>query len=76
MPEVVASAYIGMVERLFSCSQRIRGFRRYAVPRLQWLGVRSHMLAEAADDAWQPLTRRDAALIATLRSGALQVQLP
>ncbi len=48
---------------------------RYAVPSLQWLGVRSSMLADAADDAWQPLTQRDTALIATLRSGPLQVSL-
>ena len=31
------------------------------------------MLADAADDVWQPLTQRDAALIATLRAGPLQV---
>ena len=43
------------------------------MPSLQWLGVRSSMLADAADDAWQPLTQRDIALIATLRSGPLQV---
>ena len=46
---------------------------RYAVSSLQWLGVRSSMLADAADDAWQPLTQRDAALISTLRFGPLQV---
>jgi hypothetical protein len=42
--------------------------RRYALPRLRWLGVVSGMLGDVPRSAFHPLSARDASLLPGLRS--------
>ena len=45
---------------------------RYAVASLMWLGACHNMLQGADEEAWQPLSDRDKAMIGNLRTGILQ----
>ena len=48
------------------------GLYRFALPHLQWFGMRSCLLEEATEDAFLPISPRDLALIRSLRDGKLQ----
>ncbi|KAK9841930.1 hypothetical protein WJX84_002435 [Apatococcus fuscideae] len=45
---------------------------RFALPHLQWFGLRSSMLEYAPEDSFLPMSSRDLALVRNLRLGQMQ----